>query len=65
VDLPPEIKLTKILESVKEINSNSQSNGSLMRIAPMALFFALLEEDPANHANFIKSTSAPSKTRSV
>lgn len=36
-----------MLELVKGVNAESKSNGSLMRIAPMAILFAIIEEDPA------------------
>jgi ADP-ribosylglycohydrolase len=46
-----------ILNKVKTTNASSQSNGSLMRIAPMAIFFTSIKEDPTKHENFIKSNS--------
>jgi hypothetical protein len=54
-----------VLEKVKEVNGYSQSNGSLMRIAPMAIFFALIDEDPQAHAKFIKGTYVLIQARSL
>lgn len=49
------LDVKEILDRVKEVTGKSQSNGSLMRIAPMACFFALLQEDPEDYREFIES----------
>jgi ADP-ribosylglycohydrolase len=41
-----DVYIQELLGKVKEVNSKSQSNGSLMRIAPMPIFFSLLKENP-------------------
>lgn len=47
-----------------DMNADSQSNGSLMRIAPMAVFLSLIGEQPINHLGFITSTFNPMQTKS-
>lgn len=49
------LDVKELLDRVKEVTGKSQSNGSLMRIAPMACFFALLQEDPEDYREFIES----------
>lgn len=53
------LDVKEILDRVKEVTGKSQSNGSLMRIAPMACFFALLQEDPEDYREFIESNRYP------
>jgi ADP-ribosylglycohydrolase len=41
--------LKKVFQDVQEINKDSESNGSLMRITPMAVLLACTGESPAQH----------------
>lgn len=45
-----------MFEKIYYRNMISQANGSLMRISPMASFFALIKENPLKHIQFIKGT---------
>lgn len=49
------LEVKELIARVKEVTGKSQSNGSLMRIAPMACFFALLQEDPEDYREFVES----------
>lgn len=47
----------KIFQGIDLENKDSESNGSLMRITPMAILFACSKMKVEEHEQFIKSTS--------
>ena len=51
--------MEEILKEIIDFNSDSQSNGSLMRIVPMAAFMSLLKLDPMKEKQFIKGKLSP------